>query len=224
MLDHTPFAMLCGMRFGFSANRGSSTSWILTIHLLLYCSAGLPLTVMHFFQSLKSDNAAFAILSGRRFGSSTNRYMFFPPVDIWRYGLFHTVFKSFIQLYLASYIKDFGHPSILYGDEAFAYPLVRLTPGYPTSLFPSLPLTYTKLYQDSAHLWSHCVRMVWAVNKPIDYMVKVIGWGYPGLTLAPYVPGCIGPTYGAMPCMSIGPIWVALEAIGQLSICIVMVL
>ena len=55
--------------------------------------------------------------------------MFFPPVDIWRYVLFHIVFKSFIQLYLASYIKDFGHPSILYGDEAFAYPLVRLTLG-----------------------------------------------------------------------------------------------
>ena len=34
----------------------------------------------------------------------------------------------------------------------------------------------------------------------------------------------VGPTYGAMPCMGIGPIWVAYEAIGQLPICIVMVL
>ena len=155
-----PFAMLCGIRFRFSANHGSSTSWILTMRLLLYCVAGLPLTVTHFFQSLKSDSVAFAILSGRHFGSSTNHYIVFPPVDVWRYGLFHIVFKFFIQLYLASYRKDFGHPSILYRDEAFAYPLVRLTPGYPTSLFPGLPLTYTKLYQDLAHLWSHCIQMV----------------------------------------------------------------
>ena len=44
--------------------------------------SGLPLIVTGFFYLLKFDDAAFAILSGRPFGSSTSRYTGLPLLDV----------------------------------------------------------------------------------------------------------------------------------------------
>ena len=112
------------------------------------------------------------------FGCSAHRYAVLMPVQFWPCGfcLFSPCCKE-SQPYVSGYllithvfphvnaINVSGVPLIITQSyylhkvtSGVGLPL-KVTMGHPISFFSRFPLTitHTKLYQDSPHLWSHCV-------------------------------------------------------------------